>query len=110
MSNPSKQRGTAWETAVVRWLNDHGFPYAERRTLAGTADKGDITGIPGVVLECKNTKSISLAQFIDELEVEMSNARADLGAVVIKRRGTTNVADAYAVMPMRIFARLIGDR
>ena len=35
MSNPSKQRGTAWETAVVDYMRKHGFPYAERRVTNG---------------------------------------------------------------------------
>lgn len=117
MANPSKQRGTAWESAVVTWLRANGFPYAERRTLAGANDKGDVSGVPGVVLECKATKSITLSTFVDELLVEMANADADahpsvpahVGAVVIKRRGTTDVGRAYAVMPMDVFVRLIGD-
>jgi hypothetical protein len=49
--NKSKIKGTAYETAVVRHLNDNGFPYAERRALAGNLDKGDIAGIPSVVME-----------------------------------------------------------
>jgi hypothetical protein len=109
MSNPSKQKGTSWETAVVAWLQQNGFPYAERRTLAGVNDKGDISGIPGVVVECKNAKAITLAAWCDELAVEMGNANAQVGAVVIKRRGTTDVGKAYAVMPMEVFAALIRD-
>lgn len=31
--NRSKQKGTAHETAVVRWLQSNGHPNAERRTL-----------------------------------------------------------------------------
>ncbi len=52
----NKQKGTAFETLVVRWLAENGFPYAERRALAGTHDCGDVTGIPGLVIECKTTK------------------------------------------------------
>ena len=42
MTNPSKAKGTAWETAYARCLIDLGFPYAERRALAGAFDMGDI--------------------------------------------------------------------
>jgi hypothetical protein len=31
MANPSKRKGTQFETDVVRYLVDHGFPFAERR-------------------------------------------------------------------------------
>jgi hypothetical protein len=107
--NASKRKGTAWETAVVDWLRTNGWPYAERRALAGSADKGDVSGLPGVVIEAKNAKSITLAAWVDELLVECANANAEVGCVVIKRRGTTDVGRAYAVMPFEMFARLIGD-
>jgi len=109
VANPSKVRGTKFESQVVEFLRTHGFPYAERRALGGANDKGDIAGVPGVVLECKSVKQITLSTFVDELDVEMRNAGVEVGAVVIKRRGTTDVGRAYAVMPMDVFVRLIGD-
>ncbi len=39
----SKQKGTAAETAVVKYLKANGFPKAERRALQGNLDKGDIS-------------------------------------------------------------------
>lgn len=47
----SKAKGTAaWESAICRHLATNGFPHAERRTLNGTHDRGDIAGIVGWVL------------------------------------------------------------
>ncbi len=109
MVNRPKQKGTAAETAVVRWLNDSGFPAAERRTLAGSNDKGDIGGIPGVVLEIKNCKTIDLAGWLKELAAEMENAAAPVGAVIHKKRGTTDVGEWYCTMPMSVFVTLIKD-
>lgn len=105
----SKQRakGTAAETAVVRFLKDHGFRYAERRALHGTADKGDITGIGPVVLEVKNHKTLDLAGWLKELEVEILNAKASTGAVVAKRRGTTDAAAWYAILPFGDLVELL---
>lgn len=107
----SKQRakGTAAETAVVRWLQDHGFPYAERRALHGNSDKGDITGCGPLVLEIKNHKTLDLAGWVKELETEMDNAGVDTGAVIAKKRGTTDVGDWYAVMPVHVLADLLRD-
>jgi hypothetical protein len=105
----SKQRakGTAAETAVVRYLRDHGFPHAERRALHGTADKGDITGCGPVVFEVKNHKQLSLAEWVKELEAEMVNAGVDVGAVIAKKRGTTDPAEWYAILPTRILVSLL---
>lgn len=105
----SKQRakGTAAETAVVRYLQDHGFPYAERRALHGTADRGDVTGLGPIVLEVKNHKTIDLAGWLRELETEMVNAGAETGAVVAKRRGTTDAAAWYAILPFGDLVQLL---
>lgn len=105
----SKQRakGTAAETAVVNYLKAHGFPHAERRALHGTADKGDITGCGPVVFEVKNHKQMDLAGWVKELEAEMVNAGVDVGAVVSKKRGTTDPGEFYAIMPFRILVGLL---
>lgn len=105
----SKQKGTAAETAVVRYLQAHGFPYAERRTLAGVNDRGDIAGLPGVVLEVKNCKRTELAGWLDELEVEMSNAGAYIGACIHKRRGTTDPGKWFATLPFSVLVDLLRE-
>lgn len=107
MVSKAKQKGTAAETAVVRWLKDNGFPYAERRALHGTADKGDITGCGPVVFEVKNHKTLDLAGWVKELEAEMVNAKVDTGCVVAKKRGTTDPGEFYAILPFRIMVGLL---
>ena len=109
MSNPSKQRGTAAETAVVAWLRLNGYPHAERRALAGQADKGDIAGLPGTVVEVKSCKAHDLAGWCGELEAEIRNAGALTGVVIAKRRGTTNVDEWYALMPAKRWLDLYAE-
>jgi hypothetical protein len=109
MSNPSKQKGTSAETAVVKHLVNNGFPEAERRTLSGANDKGDISGIKDVCLEVKDHKKINLAGWIKELEVERRNALATTGAVIHKKRGTLNVGEWYATMPVNLYLKLLID-
>lgn len=106
MANPSKRKGTEWESTVVTYLRDHGFPFAERRALSGNLDKGDITGVPGVMLECKDVASITLSTFMQEVQVQKANAGAQVGAAIIKRR-RKGVAEAYVVMPLHQFVELI---
>lgn len=104
----SRAKGTAWETAIVRYLTEHGYPHAERRALHGHADKGDIAGLPGVVLEAKAAKQMALSEWLTELEAEIANARAATGAVVVKRR-QRQVKDAYAVLPFGRFVELLKE-
>jgi len=102
----SKQRakGTAFESLVVAYLKEV-WPAVERRALSGNLDKGDIAGIPGVVLECKNHQSLSLPAWLAEAEVERVNADADYGFVVAKRRGKGKAEEQYVVMTL---ADLVG--
>lgn len=104
----ARRKGTAWETAVVRYLNEHGWPHAERRALHGGLDKGDVTGIPTVVLECKNAKAITLGEWARELETEIANANAQTGALIIKRRQAPT-SDAYAVLPLWRYVDLLKE-
>jgi predicted lipoprotein len=105
MVNRSKQKGTAWETRIVRYLVENGFPYAERRALSGKDDRGDIN-IPGIVIEAKNQKQISLATWIDEMVKEKANAGVNIGVVVFPRRNHS-IAKAYCVMQFDQFVELV---
>lgn len=98
MTNPSKQKGTRFETEVAEYLG------VERRTLHGNKDEGDLI-IPGWAVECKNEKQINLAQYMKEVEAERTNAKAMFGCAVVKRRGK-GAADAYVVMPLHLFKML----
>ena len=99
----SRRKGTAWESAVVEFLRGHGFPYAERRALSGSQDRGDVTGVPGVMLECKAEKSITLADYMDEVKAQTVNAGAQIGVAVVKRRNRS-AGEAYAVITLATLA------
>lgn len=104
-----RQKGTAFETAVVRFLQEHGFKYAERRALHGDADRGDITGTPGLVWECKNHKTLKVSEWIRETEQERVNAGADYGFLIVKRAGVGDVGKQYAMMTLDQLCRLLED-
>jgi hypothetical protein len=109
MSNPSKAKGTAWESEIVSFLQSCGWPYVERRTLAGSKDRGDIAGIPGVVIEAKATKTVALGAYLDEANTEVLNDGANLGVVWLKRRGQTSAGNGYVVMDGWTFAGLLHE-
>jgi hypothetical protein len=103
----SKQKGTSAETAVVNWLQSKGRKHVERRSLNGSHDRGDIAGIPCVVIEVKNCAKMELSQWVSELQVEMHNDKAETGTVIHKKRGTTDVGYWYATMPVSVWFELI---
>lgn len=105
----AKRRGTSWETAIVTHLRANGFPNVERRALNGAKDRGDIAGIPGVVIEAKAAKTITLAEWLDETEAERDNDNALYGALWVKRRGHASPGRAYVVMSGDDFVKLLWD-
>ena len=108
-----KSLGTGHETAIKMWLREHGWPFADRKVLAGANDEGDLRlseRIP-FVIEAKTAKSTtdraSLGTFVKELEAEVKNANAEAGAVVFKKKGTTDVGEYYAIMPVHMLNALL---
>jgi hypothetical protein len=94
----AKAKGTAAETAVVRFLQANGYPHAERRALAGKLDRGDVAGIPGVTIEVKAGKRFELAMWIEETLKEAGREFSDTQIVpllVVKRPGKGDPADWY---------------
>lgn len=106
MSNPSKQRGTSFETSLLPELRLF-YPGTERRALSGNKDKGDFV-LPGApyALESKNVKTMALPQWIREAEVEATNLGVPYGVVVHKRRGTTDPAQQFVTMTLHTFLSL----
>jgi hypothetical protein len=92
----SKAKGTAAETAVVRFLQANGYPHAERRALAGAQDRGDVAGIPGLIIEVKNADKMELGMWMNELARE--TPVGDMGVVWHKRRGHTSAGAWYVTM------------
>ncbi len=102
MSRP-RALGTFAESAVVGYLRAHGWIGAERRSLRGRLDEGDVTGTPGLCWEVKyGHGGIRMAAWVAQTEIERINSGADFGILVIKPRGlgVKSVGRWYAVMSM----------
>ncbi len=102
----SRTKGSVAERAVVTWLRDHGFPHCERK---GTGFPGaDVAELgPGLELEIKNHARLDLAAWVDQLTAAMDDTDADMGAVIVKRRGTTDVGQWYGVLPVHLLIDLL---
>ena len=109
MSNPQKAKGSRAELAVARYMQEAGWPYAERSRAGWTDDRGDIDGAPGIVVEVKDHKKFALSEWMGELEVETANARAITGVLVVKRRLHTDPGDWYAITRFGDWCHLAKD-
>jgi Holliday junction resolvase len=104
-----RRKGSAFECQVVNYLRSAGFPQAAKTLAGASADRGDIQGLPGLVLECKSHRALNLAGWLAEARKEAENAGLTRFAVIAKRRGVADVAEAYAVMPLRLLAELLRE-
>lgn len=104
-----RAKGTRAENAVVDYLRQRGFRTAERRAQRGTNDAGDLTGLPGYVVEIKDHVRLELAAWVDEAEAERRNDGAHIAVVWHKRRGKGSAGDWYVTMTGAQFADLLHE-
>ena len=90
----------------MAWLRENGYPLAERRVKQGNKDRGDVSGVPHVVVECKNCRKMDLPQWLREAEVERKNDKAKVGVVVFPRR-SHGVGDGYFLVDIETGFRLL---
>lgn len=102
-----RRKGANYEREVVTWLQANGLPYVERRIAGMSDDRGDITGWPGVCIECKSHKEINLAGWLDQLGAERVQCGARVAVLVVKRRRVVDVGRHYAVMEVQQWLELM---
>lgn len=107
----ARRIGTAAESAVVAYLQSNGFPYAERRALAGAHDRGDIAGLPGIAVEVKAVARPAYQEWLREAGREAANAGVPLGVVVHKPAGVGLGRPQEWIVAMRLahFVSLIRE-
>lgn len=128
MSNPSKQKGTAFETLCLNFLRRI-FPRVFRPALQGGGDTGDINGVmtrlvrddPNanrqVIFQCKNAKKWDLSGWLNATRAQAFNNMlknggiATLGVLLVKRRGigAKNMEKTYAIMELGDLSKLLTD-
>lgn len=114
MSNPSKRKGTAFESSVANYLAEAlQDDRIERRTLQGAKDRGDVAGVrfkgERVVVECKAEKAFKPSEWLREAEAERENDGAGFGVVVAKRRGVgeARTGEQLVLMTLETFAKFL---
>lgn len=120
MANRSVDKGREAENAAAAVLREHGMPHAERRTKRGghveldgalvPADAGDLTGVPGVVVQVKWSGYKPLAEDMRRTDEQRRVAGADVGLLVRKRKavGCARAGEWDAYLPAWSVSLLMG--
>jgi Holliday junction resolvase len=104
-SSPSKRKGTRFETAVVRYLQSAGMR-AARRNAASPQDIGDIGGVDGWAIQCKDQKTWRINTWIEETAQQAERGGAENYVLICKRSGAS-IGEALCVLPMRMLVQLM---
>lgn len=106
MGNPNKRKGSKWEVDVRDYLTAHTEHRVERIPAGAAADRGDLSGLPGLAFECKAVARIELASIVDETITEASNVSDDTLPVAVIKRRNRPTSDGYVVMPLWAWTEL----
>lgn len=93
MTNRAGHDGADFETGVRVWLSEHAGIDVRREVKHGSRDEGDLRAtIHGktAVIECKRVEKVTpklLATYRLQTKVEQANAGADMGILVMWRKG-----------------------
>ena len=114
----SKDKGTAFETAVVRYLRERlGDEEIDRMPLRGSRDEGDVRGLKlrgmQTCVEVKNHKQLRITDWMGQLISEQGNMEADLGLIVAHRSGCgdKHIGESYVITTLDdILTLALGSR
>lgn len=111
MVNPSKIKGTAFESSTVDCLRRGGWVQAERRALSGALDKGDISGVAAgaVMIECKAHQTLHITNWLREVDAQTDNAGAAIGALWVKLPRRAGAENGAVVLRPEMFMRLLRE-
>jgi hypothetical protein len=116
-SNASaRAAGARFERSIADYMAHHVSEFIDRRVKTGAKDKGDLVNVRAfgkrVTVEAKDYGGrFLIGPWLREVDIERGNDDAICGAVVVKRRATSDPGDQVVVMTMRDFAALLtGER
>jgi hypothetical protein len=113
VSSANKAKGTRFETEITELIAEQ-FD-AQRLPRTGVKDEGDVEirfQNFRIIIEAKNHKSLALADWIKQAEIEADNREeklkdtACIPVVFAKRRGK-NAANSYVIMDATEFLLLL---
>ena len=109
MSNPSKRKGSKWETDLRTYALDLGYDIT-RLSTNGTKDIGDLA-LRAIgkhyVIEAKAARSLDLAGWVTEAAIEADNYatlnrldRALVVPLIVAKRRMASVGRAYVIQEL----------
>jgi hypothetical protein len=107
MSQHRKHRGYETQRIVADYLRTHGWPYAE--PVGAGRPGSDITGIPGIDVECKARRKLDLTGTIRQQSERAGDGVVPLAIIRPDGFGPKRIDDWPVVMPLHVAVRLLRE-
>lgn len=107
MTNRNKAKGSRWEAAVRDYLAAELGVRVERVAAGASEDRGDLVGVEGWAVECKDVARHDFAGWVDEATVEAANVGVGVLPVVVAKRRQRPVRDGYVVVPLWVWVEVL---
>ena len=108
MTNPNRARGTKWENAVTKYLREQGFSEAFRLAPGGSADAGDVGGVPGWAFECRDRQKQDPSKNVRDANSRAVHKGCRWGAAIMKKRDH-GVEDGYVLLDLKTFVDVLRE-
>lgn len=106
----ARQKGTSFENHILETYLTSVWSTAERAALSGINDYGDFTNVDGWHIEARNRKTWALPAWIRGVYAKMKRKHGDINhnwMIVFKGDKRSDLAEDYAVVPMRVLTALL---
>lgn len=99
----SRAKGDAAERAVARYLQQNGYPLActARAAMGGLRRGEDILGVPGVSLEVKDRRNLSIGSALCQAAIQGGPSKVAVVIVKPVGVGLESVGDWWAISYVR---------
>ena len=109
MGKQSQRKGAAGEQELVEILNGYGYETERGGSLTyGTVP--DVTGLPGIHIECKRSERLNISDAINQAARDSLRFRDGLPAVFHRRNRQPWLVTMRLIDWMRIYRRGIGSQ
>jgi len=98
----ARQKGTVFETALVGWFHENGFPGVERMPFSSPL--GDLAGLP-VCAEAKNQVAMKLPEWL--AQAEKSGQKCGLPFMIFHKRARKPIGKTYVTTELEQITPLL---
>jgi hypothetical protein len=110
VTSANKRKGDLFNRQIIKHLIAEGITDAHRYQDGYHLDRGDVAGIPGIVIQAKNVVQVKWSNWFLNVRLQQVHAASPIGILALKRQGRSDPAEATAILERMSWWDLRGGR